>query len=345
MQRAANEFLTWWIQQLADLIPERWRQFGSASGDALLIAPVGSLAGGVDAAEVSLRRNGRQTPLGRFALASIPQQAGKPVVLQLAETDVLSKTISLPLAAERDLDQVLGFEMDRETPFGAEELFWNHRIEERDRQHGRLLVRLVLVPRASLAALLGALARAGIAPKRAEIAGATNRDCDLPLAAGADRRPDRTGKSRLRWLAVGCCAALALAVVVTPFIRQGLALGEIDQQLDEGRQAAAKIEQLRKEIARLSGRVELIDNQRDKAGRPLATLAALTRLIPDDTYLTEFQQQQHKVTVSGRSASASRLIGALAASDRVHNPSFAAPVTRIEAIKAEAFTITAEVTP
>ena len=40
---------------------------------------------------------------------------------------MLAKTVTLPLAAERELEQVLAFEMDRETPFKAEELYWIHR--------------------------------------------------------------------------------------------------------------------------------------------------------------------------------------------------------------------------
>jgi len=91
-------------------------------------------------------------------------------VLRLGEADVLGKTVSLPLAAERELDQALAFEMDRETPFTAEELYWNHRIIEADRQNGRLSVRLSLVPKANLDPLLTDLAAVGIQPTRVEIA-------------------------------------------------------------------------------------------------------------------------------------------------------------------------------
>jgi general secretion pathway protein L len=343
-----GEFLTWWLGQLGDLIPERWRGLGSSRGDALLIAPAGPLADGVEAAQVSLRRSGHETPLGRFGLASggladLPSQsAGKPVVLQLAETDVLSKTISLPLSAERDLEQVLTFEMDRETPFSPEEIFWNHRIARRDRERGLMSVRLLLVPRASLAALLDALAKAGIIPKRAEIAAGPDRGCDLPLDAERGRLHVSAGK---RWPAVACCAALALAVIVTPFVRQSLALADLDAQVAAGQDAKAEIGRLRGQITQLTATVDLIDNERDKAGHPLVTLAALTNLLPDDTYLTELQQQQHRVTLSGGSAAASRLIGLLAASDQLRNPAFAAPVTRNEGTKSDLFTITAEVGP
>jgi hypothetical protein len=51
------------------------------------------------------------------------------------------------------------------------------------------------------------------------------------------------------------------------------------------------------------------------------------------------------VTISGRSAAASRLIAILAAGDQLRNPTFTAPVTRIEANHFEVFTISAEVAP
>ena len=344
-----RDFLSWWVGQLADCVPERWRRLGSAGGDALVIAPADPLAGGADAVTAILRRNGKEMPLGRFALgggglAGLPRPNGRPAVLRLSEADVLSKTIVLPLAAERELDQVLAFEMERETPFSPDEIFWNHYVAARDRQRGQLSVQLMLVPQANLAPLLSALANFGIRPKRAEIGAGNNQHCYLPLDADGGRLHDATG-ARLRWPAVALCAGLAVAAVATPFARQSSALAKLDEEIAAGRAAAAEAQSLRNEIERLSGSAELIGNERDKAGRPLVTLAALTRTLPDDTYLTELQLQQRKVTISGRSAGASRLIGALAVGNQLRNPTFAAPVTRIEATRSEVFTIVTEIGP
>ena len=344
-----REFLSWWGRQLAEFVPEQWRRFASPSNDALLIAPVGPVTAPPETVAVSLRRSGRENVLGRYALTGngllgVPRPAGLPAVLRLAETDVLSKTVTLPLAAERDLSQVLAFEMERETPFSAEEIFWTHRVVERDREHGRLSAQLLLVPRARLAALIEALNRTGILPKRAEVAIGAERSVLLPLD-GDGRSETLRGHRMLRWPALALCAGLALAVAVTPFARQAASSAALDETIAKGRSAATEAETVRREIQRLSGSAELIDSERDKAGRPLEVLAALTQLLPTDTYLTEFRQQQQKVMLSGRSGGASRLIGALAASDRLRNPSFAAPVTRIDAIPAEIFTITAEVAP
>jgi general secretion pathway protein L len=151
--------------------------------------------------------------------------------------------------------------------------------------------------------------------------------------------------SRWLWPAAACCGALALGAVVTPFVRQELALAALNREITVSRSAAAEADRLRQEIERLSGSAGFIESERDKAGRPLVVLATATRLLPDDTYLTEMELRQRKLTLSGRSAAAARLIPALAADGEFRNPGFSAPVTRLEALKAELFTINAEVGP
>jgi general secretion pathway protein L len=238
---------------------------------------------------------------------------------------------------------VLSFEMDRETPFKSEELYWNHRITAVDRQNGRLSVRLLLLPKANLDPLLADLAAVGIRPRRVEIADGPDRGFYVPLNGDGNR--EHHPSNRLLWPAAACCAALAIAAVVTPFARQEIALASLEREIKVSRAAAAEAESLRQEIDRLSGSAGFIESERDKAGRPLAVVAAATRILPDDTYLTEMELRQRKLTLSGRSAGAARLIGALAADGEFRNPGFSAPVTRLEALHAELFTINAEVGP
>ena len=343
-----REFFDWWCAQLADLLPQELRRSALGTSDALVIAPIGPLGQRVEAVVVDQRYNGKESTLGHFALgalgtADLPRMAGKTTVLRLGEADVLGKTVTLPLAAERELDQALAFEMDRETPFTAEELYWNHRVIEADRQNGRLSVRLWLVPKASLDPLLTDLASVGIQPRRVEIADGPDKGAFLPLNGDGSRK--HHASHRLLWPATACCAALAIAAVVTPFARQELTLASLNAQVAVARDAAAEADRLRQDIDRLSGSAGFIESERDKAGRPLVVLASTTRVLPDDTYLTEMELRQRKLTLSGRSAGAARLIGALAADPEFRNPGFSAPVTRLEALRAELFTINAEVRP
>jgi general secretion pathway protein L len=343
-----REFFSWWSGQLADLLPQDLRTSAFSAGDAQVITPIGPPGQETEAFSVDLRRNGKETPVGRFAvdavsLAQLPRMPGRPSLLRLGSSDVLAKTLTLPLAAERDLDHALVFEMDRETPFTAEELYWTHRVSAVDRQNGRLSVRLLLVPKANLDPLLAKLAQLEIRPNRVEISDGPDKGMSLPLTANGSRVHHPS--ARLLWPVAACCAVLAAAAVATPFVRQEIALGSLQREVLVGRAAAAEAEGLRREIERLSASAGFIESEREKAGRPLAVLAAATRILPDDTYLTEMELRQRKLTLSGRSSGAARLIGALAADGEFRNPGFSAPVTRLEALKTELFTINAEVAP
>jgi general secretion pathway protein L len=339
-----REFFSWWFGQLADLLPQHLRTTAFNAGDALVITPIGPLGHEAEALSLDLRRNGKEAPIGRFAIDAVssvqlPRMPGRPSVLRLGNSDVLAKTLALPLVAERELDQALVFEMDRETPFTVEELYWTYRVAAVDRPNGRLSVRLLLVPKVNLDLLLAKLAQMEIRPSRVEISDGPDKGASLPLTGNGSHV--QHASARLLWPVVACCAALAIAAIATPFVRREIALESIHREVLAGRAAAAEADGLRREIERLSGSAGFIESEREKAGRPLSVLAAATRILPDDTYLTEMELRQRKLTLSGRSAGAARL----AADGEFRNPGFSAPVTRLEALKTELFTINTEVSP
>src|SRR3984893_9168385 len=340
-----REFFFWWSGQLADLLP-RWLRCGTlTAADAMVITPIGGLCRGVDAVAIGVRRHGKETTLGRFdlaapGLAQLPRAPGGTTVLRLSNADILARSLTLPLAAQPELRQVLSFEMDQENPLTPEDIHWHHRLETTDRQKNRLSVRLMLVPRASLAPLLGALDQVGIRPSRAEIADGPDAGSCLPFG-GDGSRHHSTSSLLVRAAALGC-AILALGAAVTPLVRQEIVLAGLEHEIAVGRDLAAQAESVRQEIDRLSGSVDFVERERDKAGQPLAVLAATTDVMPDDTYLTEIELLGRKLTLTGHSAAASRLIGAFAATGASRNPGFAAPITRIEGLHSELFTIIAQ---
>src|SRR6266568_623137 len=213
-RRMFRDVFTWWIGQLLDLLPARWVRFGSVGEDALVVEPVGPLSSQIDSIRINLRRHGKETALGQFrvtadSLVELPRPPGNRFVLRLRRADVLAKTVTLPIAAENQIHQALSFQMDQETPFALHEIYWSHFISERDRQNGRLSVRLLLVPRQSLAALLGALDHVGIVPNRAEIGDGPDRDRILPLDDDGGSF-DGAHRGVLLWSAAACCLLLAL---------------------------------------------------------------------------------------------------------------------------------------
>jgi len=262
------------------------------------------------------------------------------VVLLVPASGVLERSVTLPLAAERDPAGVLAYEMDRLTPFRAEEVFWGWAAEARDRANGRLRLRLSLLPKASVQDVLSALERLRLRPEQIEASdhGGTVRTIPLAVAATV-----RSGLQRvLPRLAAAACATMALAALAVPFVRQEIARAAVEARIGQLRPGVAEAEALRRRIAGSEAGADVIAAERARVGDPLRVLATVTGILPDDTYLTELQLRRGRLGLSGQSAAAARLIPALAAAPSLKNPTFVAPVTRAANGQADVFSLAAD---
>ena len=332
-----QDYLTWWAEQMRSLVPERFaarRRYAHA----LVLQ---TTAAGLSAA---VRRSGEETALGPVlpgdgSLRRLPSARRSPAVLRPPPGALLEQSVNLPLAAEAELAAVLRNEMDRLTPFRAEDLFWDWRIERRDRSGGRLLLRLLLVPKSAVAAVLSTLEAAGLRPEALEVA--TGRGTEyLPLISPEAGR----GTGRSAKLAGAVCAMLLAAACLVPVVRQEIAIHAAERVIQRERPAVATVEGLRRRLAATVSGADLLAAETARVGNPLRALAAVTAALPDDTYLVSFSLRERSMALSGRSAAATRLITTLSADPDLQDPSFDAPITRV-GDKADLFSIRVRLAP
>ncbi len=161
-------------------------------------------------------------------------------------------------------------------------------------------------------------------------------------------RPDeartRLGRAAPK-LAGIACTALALTAVGLPFVRQALDRADVENRIEMLRPRVAEAEALRQRIAGNEAGSDVIAAERARLGDPLRVIAAVTDILPDDTFLTEMQLRRGRLSLAGQSAAAARLIPALAAEPTFRNPAFVAPVTRVERGQADVFSIALDLGP
>ncbi len=351
-----DELFGWWAGHMLSLLPHRLRRNGRETVDALVVAADEGLDPERPRFLLSNRRNGREAVLGRLALdghggiemadqaarASLGQR-GRVVALRVAPSLLLERRLTLPLAAERDLGRVLRYEMDRITPFAAAEVFWSWELERRDRENGRLHLLVSLIPKAALARVIAALARVGAPPTLLETSSPAG---SLRRIALRDESAAREGSGRPVLIAASAiCALLAAIALALPFVLQSLALASIEAKIEELQPRVTLAEALRTRLAARAGGLDAIQAESARVGDALEAIAAITEILPDDTYLTALTLRQRQVTLSGMSAAAPRLIAMLTADPSVRNPAFQAPVTRSETGHADLFSIRAEMAP
>jgi general secretion pathway protein L len=337
-------FVTWWLQQMSELVPGGLMRVSARRSDAVLLHV------GADGVSLLRRAAGITAELARStadeagfgelrraldAVESLPH----PVLLQLEPGAILQKRVSFPIGARRDLESLLGLEMDRETPFSRDEVYWDYAIRRQDAAAGRIEVDLLVVPRAYLDPIIAATRSAGFDPTGIEIETGDNKSTVIQVGE-TKRWRWLTSDRRLIALAATFCVLLILAIT-TPFIAQQFALAAAQSTIDSLTNGAQEAASLRQSVDQNAGAIDFLSRERLRNGSVLTALAAATRLLPDDSHLTAFGMRDGRVTITGESPSAANLVDLLSKSKDFRAPAFDSPVVRNESGKLETFTISA----
>lgn len=338
--------LGWWLRELAGLVPRRFRKHGRRERRSSI------LTFGREKSIVLLRTAEGERVLGSVdtdapdhdqRLGEILREAkrrGRSVTVRLSDELGLSKVLDLPLAAKDDLDQVLRFDMDRLTPFRADEVCFAHRVLGSDGRSRRLSVELQLAPKREIERVLQAARGFGLAPTRIELARGAEGGATLNLLS-RDSGPD-TREGRLGGALALLALVLAITAVAIPLQRQRAALAQLESQVAAARAQAEESLAMRDRLGALTKSSQFL--LADKTGQPLVVrvLDELTRLMPDHAYLVQLESRDQTVELHGFASTASDLIGLLDQSPLFKAPQFRAPVTQDRRSGAERFHISVE---
>ena len=322
-------FFSWWLARMTELLPSTWRN-DARPRDGIVID-----IGPNDDITALIRCGGQLQPL---SLGAAARSVGRrPIFLRPPPEKALVKHHTVPTAPRRQLDQMLRHELARITPFAASELFWRWDGHPKSGDGSRTEVVLTMVPRMALAPAMDALETVGLKADFVEV-GATDRPRLLPMGKAVERSAGTMLIRGLSW----ACIVLAVVALALPFVLQTLAFRSTEAAIAELQPAISSIAALRQGIAAGEAGRDILAREAEKTGDVLQILATVTRILPDDTYLTDFSLRERQMTLSGRSASAPRLITGLSAAPEIRNAAFAAPVTRLEGAASDAFSIKAE---
>lgn len=285
---------------------------------------------------------------GPAQLAAVLQRRGVDgeVWLALPASQALVRTLSLPLAAEAQLDGVLRHEIDRQTPFSADQVVHAAQVLSRHPAEGQLRAELVVVPKDVLDAALAALGPLAGRLSGVDVDDAAHRAGRrrnlLPMPQRVDRN-DRDARVRLVVLVAAAVALLATGVVTLGNRERALAALEAqrDAAFDTARQARA----LRVQLDGAASAANFLAEQRQKRPTMLEVLDDLTRRLPDDVYLQRFAVEQGRVTLTGAARSAGSIVATLQGSPYLKGPALAGAVQQDRSTGRDGFTVVAELVP
>lgn len=227
-------------------------------------------------------------------------------ILLLPSSLVLVQSLQLPVAAARNLSTVVGYELDRFTPFDAGQLYFVARQESRNA--GFIHVRLVAVLRKRLDAILEECAALGLRPDTVDVGTPDERlSVDL-LPAPLRPQQSHSGHRLQRWL-LWICAGLLLGTMLLWLNDRQQLLEEMQAEVKAQKAQVSEVQQLRQQLTNTRGAANYL--LRRKAAQPplSALLSELTACLPSDTWIDHLEiSDSAEVAFAGQSAKASALI-------------------------------------
>lgn len=329
-RRAPAAFIQWWTGELAGLLP----RFLSTSSPAFKSCLILFLSGD-DTILFERRARHGEKELARaigdpeLMLARLNERRYRkwPIVVRLGGDLGLRKVVDLPLAAREDLEQLLHFELDRLTPFKADEVCFAWRVLDTDPQNKRMQVALEMAPKAVIDNALHLVMERGRKIDRIELEGTLDREpLDLmPNAAEGEKEHKRGWFRRfLPFLVLG----LAITALIIPMRAQQALVDKLDRQIAVVRAEAEESLALRETLDTKAAKRRFLVSAKNDRVTMTEVLAELTRLIPDHSHIIQLQIRDATIELNGLADKASDLIAILDQSPMLTAPQFRSSVTR-----------------
>jgi len=343
-----NRFLEWWFTSLLDLIPERLRLKVFQYPDQLMLEfedqqITFSYYRGSSKELIERKIINREDELEKAAivqwLSGIKNSYVECIVLISAEY-ILKKTLNLPLSSEGNIREIIGFEMDRQTPFTVDQVYYDARVTARDTEQDKLSIELFVATRSYIDSLIEevrawSLSATTISLNEESGPVAINL---LPVEARAvmHSKPDP-----LTLAGAVITIILFITALYFPVLHQREIISTLGNEVQQKRDIARQVQPLIAEKEKILERTRFLAQKRQTIPPVIKVLEELTTILPDDTFLERLTIRGDEIQINGESDSATRIIQLLEKSDYFQNAQPRSPVTKNAATNKERFFISA----
>jgi len=343
----ASNFFSWWFGELDAM----WQPISGLfrQGPKMLTLNTSDqpwvlrLQKGSRSQEVGKLDSRSSANVGRKTVGTVTRKAKlrkADLTVLLPESRSLRRPLDLPAIDDADLRRALYFEIERQTPFRPEDVYFDYRVLSRRSETKRLTVELITAPRTTVDPILKQANEWGLQPSTVDI---VPRNATRGIGVNLIKPEQSASKwSSIRVAMATVFVALLAAVFYVPVAQLGAEDDALAAQVAEEGGKAKQTLAKRAELDETVRAAAFLDERKKNVAGTLAVLNELTKALPDNTWLTNFTQNETDIKISGYSAAASELIALIDAVPLFKNPTFSSPIVQDPQKKLERFDISFE---
>jgi general secretion pathway protein L len=326
----AEKAWRWWLSEFLSLLPRDYLKRFTSSRLTLLLRPRdASTEIAVMASDKRLLQEAIANPdSSEEVLSQLREVIGAAtggksfdVIGVIPESQSLTRPLSLPLAAKSHLDEAVRYQIERISPFKADNTLYDIKQLESDRAAGELRLKLTILSKDSVTELEERSANLGFR---------IDRFASEAVAGGA-----------LETL-LAAASILAATLILVPIINKWKGAEALEREISVFKPKAEQVLKLQSERDKtLALRAQVIGLKK-AALPPVAVLTKLSELLDDQTFLTDMRMEGSAVTMSGLSSDASKLAQRLGAIEAFKSVKFSGPVLRDPQSARDRFTLILE---
>lgn len=346
-------FFAWWGESLIACLPSPLRAIVGERADTLLLEPREEAlviwreqsAGTRELARIDAALDVESRVLEVTRQRDRIADPALRTVLCIPAERVLRRRLQLPAAAEENLSEVLAFEMDRQTPFKADQVYFDHQVAERHRDSRTISVDVIVIPRQRFDEELQRIGGSrleldGVDVWRDESGGARSGVNLLPSEQRLRRRNLRLPLN----LGLAALALLLLFVNLSEMVsNRATAVEAMRIEVEESGNEAREVAALRNTLSDSLEGANFLANKKRSEPVFMAVLDDVSRRLSDDTYLERLNYESGKLNLQGQSKEAANMISVLGASPYLANPNISGQITPDPRSGKDRFQITADV--
>jgi general secretion pathway protein L len=331
-----SDFFRWWGKTLASIIPNNLRNFFINQTDQPLFVRFTNFQVHfysnyhnveTQLASFYLHQEGKKQCDTFFEINTNWKKAKKYLLLN--DKQVLNKKLTLPLAAQKNLTQVIMYEVDRYTPFNIDNIFFNAKTIKSDNENKQISVDFTFIGKEKLNHYYNELKGWGLTLdgifEDTQTKNCTKSNNFLPEEL---QTKESKIKKIVHHLSLACLLVLVFISVGMPVWLQNEKITLLNQEISTTKRKANEVDIIKTAIDDQLQEVNKITVLKQNSPPILNIIGQLTNLLPRKTYLKSFEYSNNKIQILGLSASASTLISVLEDSAYFKQTNFVSPITQ-----------------